>query len=107
MPRRHFDRETSSHTSSASLVDHFLRLPDFPSDVIEALKSGDINLFEAEKLPRFTAVRLRVSPCQAKRTGARLIYSQLFTNASGERLRQRVNTLSVLHRLKQERPAAS
>jgi hypothetical protein len=44
------DRETSSHISFSSFVDHYLRLPDFPSDVIEALESGEINLFEAEQL---------------------------------------------------------
>lgn len=42
------DRETSSHTPFASFVDHYLRLPDFPSDVLEVLEKGDINLFEAE-----------------------------------------------------------
>ena len=45
-------RETSSHTSFASFVDHYLRLPDFPSDAIEALESREINLFEAEQLAR-------------------------------------------------------
>jgi hypothetical protein len=33
------DRETSSHISFASFVDHYLRLPDFPSDVIESLEN--------------------------------------------------------------------
>jgi hypothetical protein len=87
------DRETSSHTSFASFVDHYLRLPDFPSDVIEVLESGEINLFEAEQLARITAVRLGISPNQAKRTRSELLSSQLQTKASGERLRQRVNEL--------------
>jgi hypothetical protein len=52
------DCETSSHISFASFVDHYLRLPDFPTDVIEVLESGDINLFEAEQLARVTAKRL-------------------------------------------------
>lgn len=34
------DRETSSHISFASFVDNYLRLPDFPPDVIEALENG-------------------------------------------------------------------
>lgn len=87
------DRETSAHTSFASFVDHYLRLPDFPSDVIEALENGDINLFEAEQLARVTAVRLGVSPSQAKRTRSELLAAHLQTKASGERLRQRVNEL--------------
>lgn len=86
-------RETSSHTSFASFVDHYLRLPDFPSDVVETLESGDINLFEAEQFARITAVRLGVSPSRAKRTRSELLSSHLQTKASGERLRQRVNEL--------------
>lgn len=87
------DRETSSHTSFASFVDHYLRLPDFPPDVLEVLESGEINLFEAEQLARVTAGRLGVSPSQVKRTRAELLSSHLQTKASGERLRQRVNEL--------------
>jgi hypothetical protein len=87
------DRETTSHVSFASFVDHYLRLSDFPADVIEALESGDLNLFESEQLARVTAVRLGVSPNQAKRTRSELLASQLQTKASGERLRQRVNEL--------------
>jgi hypothetical protein len=87
------DRETSSSISFASFVDHYLRLPNFPSDVLEVLENGDINLFEAEQLTRVTAVRLGVSPSQAKRTRSELLSSHLQTKASGERLRQRVNEL--------------
>lgn len=86
-------RETSSQISFASFVDHYLRLADFPSDVIEALESGDINLFEAEQLARIRALRLGVSPSQAKRMRSDLLSSHLQTKASGERLRRRVNEL--------------
>jgi hypothetical protein len=87
------DRETSSHISFASFVDHYLRLPDFPSDVIEVIENGDINLFEAEQLARVTAKRLEVTPGQARRTRGELLSSHLQTRASGSRLRQRVNEL--------------
>jgi hypothetical protein len=87
------ERETTSHISFASFVDHYLRLLDFPSDVVEALEKGDINLFEAEQLARVTAVRLGVSTSQAKRSRSDLLSSHLQTKASGERLRQRVNEL--------------
>jgi hypothetical protein len=86
-------RETSSHISFASFVDHYLRLIDFPTDVIEALENGDINLFEAEQLARITARRLGFTHGQAKRTRSELLSSQMQTKASGERLRQRVNEL--------------
>jgi hypothetical protein len=84
------DRETSSHISFASFVDHYLRLIEFPSDVIEALENEDVNLFEAEQLARVTAQRLGVTHGQAKRKRDELLSSHLQTKASGERLRQRV-----------------
>ncbi len=87
------DRETSSHTSFASFVDHYLRLPDFPPDVVEVLEKGEINLFEAEQLARVTAGRLGVTAGQAKHTRIELLSSHLQTKASGSRLRQRVNEL--------------
>ena len=86
-------RETSSQISFASFVDHYLRLPDFPADVIEALENGDINLFEAEQLSRITGQRLGITAGQAKRTRTELLSSHLQTKASGMRLRQRVNEL--------------
>jgi hypothetical protein len=86
-------RETSSQISFASFVDHYLRLPDFPADVVEVLENGEINLFEAEQLARVTTRRLGVSPSKAKRTRSELLSSHLQTKASGERLRQRVNEL--------------
>lgn len=87
------DRETPSQISFASFVDHYLRLPDFPSDVIEVLENGDINLFEAEQLARVTAVRLGTKDSPAKKTRADLLSSHLQTKASGGRLRQRINEL--------------
>jgi hypothetical protein len=87
------ERETSSHISVASFVDHYLRLLEFPADVTEALASGDINLFEAEQLARITAERLQSAPGQARRTRADLLSTHLQTKASGAQLRQRVNEL--------------
>jgi hypothetical protein len=87
------ERETSSQVSFSSFVDHYLRLPDFPSDVIEALEQGEVNLFEAEQLARVTAHRLGVTTGQAKRTRAEILSSHLQTKASGERLRRRINEL--------------
>lgn len=85
------DRETSSSISVASFIDHYLRVLDFPSDVIESLTSHNINLFEAEQLARLTPERLNMTPALAKRTRAEFLSTHLQTNASGERLRQRVN----------------
>jgi hypothetical protein len=87
------DRETPSQISFASFVDHYLRLLDFPRDVIEALENGEINLFEAEQFARVIAQRLGVTNDLAKRTRADLLSTHLQTKASGERLRQRINEL--------------
>jgi hypothetical protein len=87
------DRETSSQISFASFVDHYLRLLDFPPDVIEVLEKGEINLFEAEQLARVTGQRVGVAAGQAKRIRTELLSSHLQTKASGTRLRQRVNEL--------------
>jgi Tfp pilus assembly protein PilZ len=87
------DRETSSRTSLASFVDHYLRLLLFPADVTTAIAEGVINLFEAEQLARVTEKRLGVAPAQAKRTRVDLLGSHLQTRASGEQLRRRVNEL--------------
>jgi hypothetical protein len=84
------ERETSSHISLSSFVDHYLRLLDFPADVLEALSSGQINLFEAEQLTRITPERLNISLAQAKRTRAELLSTHLQARLSGERLRQHV-----------------
>lgn len=87
------DLETSSHISLASFVDHYLRLLDFPSDVVEVLQEGGINLFEAEQLARVTVRRLGISTAQARRTRAELLTSHLQTKDSGDRLRLRINEL--------------
>jgi hypothetical protein len=87
------ERETSSHLSLASFVDHYLRLLDFPTDVLAALSNGEINLFEASQLARVTAERLGSNAGQAKRTRADLLSTHLQTKESGPRLRQRVNEL--------------
>jgi hypothetical protein len=87
------DRETPSHISLASFVDHYLRLLDFPAEIVDALTRSDINLFEAEQLARVTPERLGLTPAQARRMRADLLSTHLQTKASGERLRQRVNEL--------------
>lgn len=87
------DRETSSHISVASFIDHYLRLLEFPADVTAALASGEINLFEAEQLARITAEKLKVTPGQALRRRGDLLSTHLQTKGSGTQLRRRVNEL--------------
>ena len=87
------ERETLSHISLSSFVDHYLRLLDFPADVLQALSSSEINLFEAEQLVRITPERLDIGRAQAKRIRAELLSTHLQTKASGAQLRQRINEL--------------
>lgn len=87
------ERETSSRVSFASFVDHYLRLLEFPSDVLDALTRGDINLFEAGQMARLTPHRLSVSTAQAKRTRRELLTAHLSAQLSSTRLRARINEL--------------
>ncbi len=87
------DRETSSRISVASFIDHYLRLTEFPADVLQALSVGEVNLFEAAQLARLTPARLGVSPAQARRTRGDLLAAHLQTKLSGNRLRERVSEM--------------
>jgi hypothetical protein len=87
------ERETSSHISIASFVDHYVRLLDFPADVLMSLGRGEINLFEAAQLARITPERISSTSGQAKRTRADLLSTHSQTKESGPSLRQRVNEL--------------
>lgn len=87
------DRETSSRLSFASFVDHYLRLLNFPADVLDALRVGDINLFEAAQLARLTPARLGLSSGAARHTRRDLLRAHLAAHSSATRLRLRVNEL--------------
>jgi hypothetical protein len=87
------ERETSSHISLSSFVDHYLRLLDFPADVLAALSEGEINLFEAAQLARVTPLRLTSSASHATHRRAQLLSTHLQTKESGPGLRERVNEL--------------
>ena len=87
------ERETSSHISLSSFVDHYLRLLEFPADVIQPLVSNQINLFEAAQLARVTPGSLGSASAQARRRRADLLSTHLQTKESGPGLRQRVKEL--------------
>ncbi|MFL6213207.1 MAG: hypothetical protein ACJ74J_04855 [Blastocatellia bacterium] len=91
-------RETSGRMSLASFVDHYLRILDFPADVLEALSSSSVNLFEAEQLARIKPGRLDLSASETRRKRTEILSAHLKSRASGERLRQRVNELLVLRK---------
>jgi hypothetical protein len=86
-------RETQGRISIATFVDHYLRILDFPSDLLESLSKGEVNLFEAEQLARVSAGRLGVSQAEAKRKRAGIVSAHLESRSSGERLRRRINEM--------------
>jgi hypothetical protein len=85
-------RETSSRISVASFLDHYLRVLDFPEDVVAALTAGDINLFEAAQLAKINYKRFD-TPKQAKKIRSELLLSHLQTRASSCQMRRRVYEL--------------
>jgi hypothetical protein len=91
--RQILERETQGRVSLASFIDHYLRVLDFPSDIVAPLERGVINLFEAEQLARLTPQRLKVSPAQASQRRGALLQSHLAIHGSGARLRARVREM--------------
>jgi hypothetical protein len=71
-------------------VDHYLRLLDFPADVLEALTAGELNLAEAAQLSRLTPQRLGTSPAGARQVRTDLLHAHAQMKLSGPKLRERV-----------------
>ncbi|MCA1614181.1 MAG: hypothetical protein LC800_08555 [Acidobacteria bacterium] len=63
---------------------------DFPTDVQEALKRGDVNLFEAHQLARLTSKKLGGTDGEARSLRKKLLEAHLLAQGSGTLLRQRV-----------------
>lgn len=81
-------RETS--ISVRSFVGQYLPILDFPRDVREALKRGEVNLFEAHQLARLTARKLDGNDGEARGLRKKLLEAHLLAQGSGAMLRQRV-----------------
>jgi hypothetical protein len=87
------ERETSNRISVASFVDHYLRLLAFPTDILQALTDGELNLAEAAQLSRLTPARLGISPREAKQIRVDLLHAHTQMKLSGTRLRERVTEI--------------
>jgi hypothetical protein len=87
------DRETSGRVSLNSFLGLYIRVLDFPTDVTEALISGDINLFEAAQLARINAKRIGASTTEAHHRREEILRAHLFVQGSGAQLRSRINEL--------------
>lgn len=87
------ERETSGRVSLNSFIGQYLPILEFPSDVVEALSSGQVNLQEASQLARLTPERLGLSAQAARARRIELLKQHLAVQGSQTRLRVRVKEL--------------
>lgn len=87
------ERETQGRVSVNSFIGQYLPLISYPSDVTDALISGQINLQEAAQLARLTPQRLDCSTRAARDRRSELLLSHLAVQGSQTRLRSRVKEL--------------
>jgi hypothetical protein len=87
------ERETSGRVSLNSFIAQYLSILEFPSDIVEALASGQINLQEAAQLARLTPERLNCSAQAARARRAEILNQHLAVQGSQTRLRARVKEI--------------
>ena len=85
--------ETSGRLSLSSFTGQYLRILNFPTDVVSALERGQINLQEAAQLARLSASRLGCTDSVAGARRAELLQSHLATQGSQTSLRLRVKEI--------------
>jgi len=86
-------RETSGRIVLSSFIGQYLPILGFPSDVVDALTSGHINLQEAAQLARLTPERMNCSTQAARSRRAELLNQHLAVQGSQTRLRARVKEI--------------
>jgi hypothetical protein len=87
------ERETQGRVSVSSFIAQYLPLLTFPSDVLEALSSGQINLQEATQLARLTPERLQCGAAAARTKRQEIVCAHLAMQGSQNRLRSRVKEI--------------
>ncbi|MGA9773117.1 MAG: hypothetical protein WBV94_29070 [Blastocatellia bacterium] len=90
-------RETNDRISASSFIDHYLRILQFPADVLQAVESGQINLFEASQLARIRSGRNGLTHAEAERQRCELLATHLQARLSGSSLRLRVGEILGAH----------
>jgi hypothetical protein len=86
-------RETRGRVSINSFIGQYVPLLNFPSDVVNALSGGEINLHEAAQLARLTQERLSCSAQAARSSRLELLKQHLAVQGSQTRLRARVKEI--------------
>lgn len=84
------ERETQGRISLNSFVSLYVRILDFPADVVAALVAEKINLFEAAQLSRLTSGRLNISLPKAKELRSEILKAHFLAQGSEASLRARV-----------------
>jgi hypothetical protein len=84
------ERETHGRVSVNSFIGQYLPILQFPSDVTDALTSGQINLQEAAQLARLTPERIGCSRKEALASREEILRDHLALQGSQTRLRARV-----------------
>lgn len=87
------ERETSGRVSLNSFTGQYIPLLQFPSDVTDALASGQLNLQEAAQLARLTPRRLDCSPQEARARRGEALRQHLAVQGSQTRLRAHVKEM--------------
>jgi hypothetical protein len=87
------ERETSGRVSLSSFIGQYLPILEFPTDVVEALSSGQINLQEASQLSRLTPERRQCSPAAAHSQRQEILRSHVAVQGSQNRLRTRIKEI--------------
>jgi hypothetical protein len=87
------ERETSGRVSLNSFLGQYLPILNFPSDLVDALSVGSINLHEASQLSRLTPLRMNCSTQAARAHRIELLKQHLAVQGSQTRLRARVKEI--------------
>jgi hypothetical protein len=93
MLRGLLQRETSGRIDLNSFIGQYLPILEFPSDVVDALSSGQVNLQEASQLARLTPERLNCSPQAARARRTELLKQHLAVQGSQTRLRAHIKEI--------------
>jgi hypothetical protein len=84
-------RETKGRVSLNSFTGVYVRLLGFPRDVLRALVTGEVTLFEAAQLARLTEEKLGSSAAEAKRQRKEFLKTHTITQGSQARLKARID----------------
>lgn len=87
------ERETSGRISVSSFIAQYLPILEFPSDVVDALSAGQVNLQEAAHLARLTQERMKCSAQAVRAQRMKLLKQHLAVQGSQTRLRACVKEL--------------